>query len=170
MAVSAPFAAAAPALGRRRRAAAGLGRGLRRELGRQAIGGIDRQLEPGESDQRHVQPHGPGAAVDQARGRHDRGAGVAWYVACGLTGDGLDRLTATVLADAGVTGTGSATVEVVRRRGEVAGSASSWLVAINHGESDAELPAVGVELLSGERVAGRLVVPPGHVVVVREEP
>ncbi|KOX16065.1 beta-galactosidase [Saccharothrix sp. NRRL B-16348] len=102
--------------------------------------------------------------------RNDGGTGVAWYVACGLTGDGLDRLTATVLADAGVTGTGSATVEVVRRRGEVAGSAASWLVAINHGESDAELPAVGVELLSGERVAGRLVVPPGHVVVVREEP
>ncbi|WP_367132590.1 beta-galactosidase [Saccharothrix sp. HUAS TT1] len=101
--------------------------------------------------------------------RNGRGDGVAWYVACGLTGDGLDRLTRTALAGAGVTGTGHVDVEVVRRGGEVDGSAVSWLVAVNHGDGDVELPATGVELLSGERVPGGVVVPAGGVVVVREE-
>ena len=59
--------------------------------------------------------------------------------------------------------------EVVRRRGEVAGSAVSWLVAVNHGDVDAELPAAGVELLSGARASGSVVVPAGGVVVLREE-
>lgn len=58
---------------------------------------------------------------------------------------------------------------MVRRTGEVAGAAVSWLVAVNHGDSDAELSAVGVELLSGARASGRVVVPAGGVVVVREE-
>ncbi|MEU4743386.1 beta-galactosidase [Actinosynnema sp. NPDC023658] len=104
--------------------------------------------------------------------RNDRGEGVAWYVACGLDGDGLDRLVATALADSGVEPTGGPAnggVEVVRRRGGAAGSAVSWLVAVNHGDGDAELPAAGVELLSGARASGRVVVPAGGVVVVREE-
>ena len=41
--------------------------------------------------------------------------------------------------------------EVVRRRGEVAGTAVSWLVAVNHGSGDAELPAAGVELQENEK-------------------
>ncbi|ONI86264.1 beta-galactosidase [Saccharothrix sp. ALI-22-I] len=103
--------------------------------------------------------------------RNDHGDGVAWYLACGLTGDGLDRLVRTALHDSGVdhAPTGSGDVEVVRRRGEVAGSAVSWLVAVNHGGGDAELSAVGVELLSGARASGSVVVPAGGVVVVREE-
>jgi beta-galactosidase len=102
--------------------------------------------------------------------RNDHGDGVAWYVACGLTGDGLDRLLGTALDAAGVAaGTGPVGVEVVRRRGGSAGSAVSWLVAVNHGDGDAELSATGVELLSGEPAPGRVVVPAGGVVVVREE-
>jgi beta-galactosidase len=100
--------------------------------------------------------------------RNDHGDGVAWYLACGLTGDGLDRLVRGALDHAGVA-TGAEDVEVVRRTGEVAGTAVSWLVAVNHGDSDAELSAVGVELLSGARASGRVVVPAGGVVVVREE-
>lgn len=100
--------------------------------------------------------------------RNDHGDGVAWYLACGLTGDGLDRLVRGALDHAGVA-TGAQDVEVVRRTGEVAGAAVSWLVAVNHGDSDAELSAVGVELLSGARASGRVVVPAGGVVVVREE-
>lgn len=100
--------------------------------------------------------------------RRDVGAGAAWYLACGLTGDGLDRLVGAVLDHAGVP-RGPEGVEVVRRRGERGGTPVSWLVAVNHGGGDAELPAAGVELLSGERVTGRLVVPAGGVVVVREE-
>jgi beta-galactosidase len=101
--------------------------------------------------------------------RHERGAGAAWYVACGLVGDGLERLVRTALDQAGVPVGPGGGVEVVRRRGEVAGSAVSWLVAVNHGDGDAELPAVGVELLSGARASGRVVVPAGGVVVLREE-
>lgn len=102
--------------------------------------------------------------------RNGRGDGVAWYVACGLGDEGLDRLLRTALDGAGVAaGPGGGEVEVVRRRGGAAGSAVSWLVAINHGGRDAELPAVGVELLSGARASGRVVVPAGGVVVVREE-
>ncbi len=102
--------------------------------------------------------------------RNERGGGVAWYVACGLSGDGLDRLVRTALDRAGVeAGPGGGDVEVVRRRGEVAGSAVSWLVAVNHGGGDAELPAAGVDLLSGARASGRVVVPAGGVVVLREE-
>ncbi|WP_447005530.1 beta-galactosidase [Saccharothrix isguenensis] len=100
--------------------------------------------------------------------RNDHGDGVAWYLACGLTGDGLDRVVRGALDLAGVA-TGPEDVEVVRRTGEVAGTAVSWLVAVNHGDGDAELPAVGVELLSGARASGRVVVPAGGVVVVREE-
>ncbi|MFD7655471.1 beta-galactosidase [Actinosynnema sp. NPDC059797] len=100
--------------------------------------------------------------------RNDRGAGAAWYLACGLGGDGLDRLVQDVLDHAGVP-RGVPGVEVVRRRGERAGAPVSWLVAVNHGGGDAELPAVGVDLLSGERVTGRAVVPAGGVVVLREE-
>lgn len=100
--------------------------------------------------------------------RNDHGDGVAWYLACGLTGDGLDRLVRTALDQAGAP-TGAEGVEVVRRSGEVAGVAVSWLVAVNHGDGDAELSAVGVELLSGARASGRVVVPAGGVVVVREE-
>ncbi|MEU4447881.1 beta-galactosidase [Actinosynnema sp. NPDC050801] len=103
--------------------------------------------------------------------RNEHGDGVAWYVACGLTGDGVDRLLRPVLDQAGVdhVGPGGGDLEVVRRRGVVAGSAVSWLVAVNHGGGDAELPAVGVELLSGARASGSVVVPAGGVVVIREE-
>ncbi|TQM81290.1 beta-galactosidase [Saccharothrix saharensis] len=101
--------------------------------------------------------------------RNERGDGVAWYVGCGLVGDGLDRLLRAALDQAGVAVGPGGDVEVVRRRGEVAGTAVSWLVAVNHGSGDAELPAAGVELLSGARAAGSVVVPAGGVVVLREE-
>ncbi|MCE6994342.1 beta-galactosidase [Saccharothrix sp. S26] len=101
--------------------------------------------------------------------RNERGDGVAWYVACGLVGDGLARLLRTAVEQAGVPLGPGGDVEVVRRRGEVAGSAVSWLVAVNHGSRDAKLPVTGVELLSGARVPGGVVVPAGGVVVIREE-
>ncbi|MEU4763358.1 beta-galactosidase [Actinosynnema sp. NPDC023794] len=101
--------------------------------------------------------------------RNEHGGGVAWYAACGLVGDGLERLVRTALDRAGVPVGPGGDVEVVRRRGEVAGSAVSWLVAVNHSDGDAELPAVGVELLSGARASGSVVVPAGGVVVLREE-
>jgi beta-galactosidase len=102
--------------------------------------------------------------------RNERGEGTAWYLACGLGGDGLRRLVDAVLADADVPGGGAPKgLEVVRRSGVRAGRPVSWLIAVNHADSDAELPAVGVDLLSGARVAGPLRIPAGDVVVLREE-
>jgi beta-galactosidase len=59
-------------------------------------------------------------------------------------------------------------LEIVRRRGSRNGEPVSWLVAINHAAEDVALPASGVELLSGSRVDGLLVVPAGAVAVLRE--
>ncbi|KAA2252122.1 beta-galactosidase [Solihabitans fulvus] len=102
------------------------------------------------------------------RNRH--GAGLAWYLACGLTGDGLRGLVADVLAAADVAPPvpTPAGVEAVRRRGQLAGRPVSWLVAINHTDADVTLDVAGVELLSGSEVSGALTVPAGGVAVVRE--
>jgi beta-galactosidase len=59
-----------------------------------------------------------------------------------------------------------AEVEVVRRR---AGD-RTWLFVINHTDADARLDATGVELLTGARCSGDLVVPAGEVAVIREAP
>jgi beta-galactosidase len=99
--------------------------------------------------------------------RRQHGAGTAWYLACGLVDDGLRRVVDAALEGAGVTGEPG--VEIVRRRGQQQdGEPVSWLVAINHTAQDAEVAATGVELLSGARVDGRLVVPAGAVAVLRE--
>jgi beta-galactosidase len=98
--------------------------------------------------------------------RRQHGAGTAWYVACGLVDDGLRRVVDAALEGAGVSSAPG--VEIVRRRGQRDGEAVSWLIAINHTAQDAEVAATGVELLSGARVDGRLVVPAGAVAVLRE--
>jgi beta-galactosidase len=54
-------------------------------------------------------------------------------------------------------------VEVVRRQS----ASGSYLIVINHGQSDAVVPGDGVELLTGDPVAGRLPVPAGSVRVLR---
>ncbi|GLZ34459.1 beta-galactosidase [Lentzea sp. NBRC 105346] len=99
--------------------------------------------------------------------RNEFGDGVAWYVACGLDESGFARTAESALAEAGITPMNSVVksgVELVRRRGDV-----SWLFAVNHTDTDAEIAASGVEVLSGERVSGRLTVRAGDVVVLREE-
>jgi beta-galactosidase len=103
--------------------------------------------------------------------RNEFGAGVAWYLACGLQGEGLRRLVDAVVEQSGASAVavGPAGVELVRRRGVVDGRDVSWLFAVNHTDADAELDAEGVELLSGARVPGRLVVRAGDVAVLREE-
>lgn len=112
---------------------------------------------------------GPLAGVPAVT-RNRYGAGTAWYVACGLDPTGMERVVAQGCREAGVTPvmTAPAGVEVVRRRGERAGRPTSWLIAVNHTEQDVELPAHGVELLSGTTVTGRLPVRAGDVVVLRE--
>ncbi|ATO14183.1 beta-galactosidase [Micromonospora sp. WMMA2032] len=98
--------------------------------------------------------------------RHAVGAGAAWYVGTRLDDAATDRLVARLLAEAGVRPpvAAPAGVEVVRRRS----AERSWLFVVNHTDGSARLPATGVELLSGERCDGELVVPAGEVAVVRE--
>jgi beta-galactosidase len=93
--------------------------------------------------------------------RHRVGDGVAWYVSTRLGGADLDA----VLREAGVTDDGDVPdgVEVVRRVGDSA----SYLVAINHGDRDVELPGAGKELLTGAPCHGFLPVPAGEVRVLR---
>jgi beta-galactosidase len=99
--------------------------------------------------------------------RHRLGEGTAWYVSTRLDARGLEALLDRPVADAGA-GTRAdlpRDVEVVHRVGEM----GTYVFAINHTASDVKVPleADGTELLTGERVAGRLALPAGAVRVVR---
>ncbi|MFJ4082702.1 beta-galactosidase [Streptomyces iakyrus] len=99
--------------------------------------------------------------------RHRLGEGTAWYVSTRLGADGLDALLGRAGEDAGLAPRADLPrdVEVVRR----SGATGTYLFAVNHAGSDAKVPleSPGTELLTGDRAAGRLVVPAGAVRVVR---
>jgi beta-galactosidase len=100
--------------------------------------------------------------------RHRSGAGTAWYVSTRLDEAGLLRLVGTLLDTAGVAAgrpARPAGVELVRRAAE----GVSWLFAINHTGEAQQVPASGVDLVSGERAYGSLDLPPGGYAVVREQ-
>ncbi|TDC39292.1 beta-galactosidase [Micromonospora sp. 15K316] len=99
--------------------------------------------------------------------RHAVGAGAAWYLGTRLDQPATDRLVARLVAESGVRPAAEAPpgVEVVRRRG----AERSWLFVLNHTDDVARLPVTGVDLLTGERCDGALVVPAGEVAVVRED-
>ncbi|WP_062211076.1 beta-galactosidase [Streptomyces sp. NBRC 109706] len=107
------------------------------------------------------------AAGGPAVTRHQLGEGTAWYVSAHLGRDDLDAVLAAASADAGLPEHDPLPrdLEVVRRRGE----RGDYLFAINHADAEAalELTAPGEELLTGERVTGKLAVPAGEVRVVR---
>ncbi|MEU0744453.1 beta-galactosidase [Streptomyces sp. NPDC006134] len=107
------------------------------------------------------------AAGHPAVTRHRLGEGTAWYVSTRLGAEGLDAVLDRAARDARIAPRAALPhdVEVVRRTGE----SGTYLFAINHSASDAEVPldAPGTELPSGERAAGRLTVPAGAVRVVR---
>ncbi|MFF7949457.1 beta-galactosidase [Streptomyces griseorubiginosus] len=99
--------------------------------------------------------------------RHPYGEGVAWYLATRPDPATLAGLLGRICEEAGVqpvlAGVPSG-VEAVRRTGADA----EYLFLIDHGGSGAEVPAEGVELLTGKDVSGWVTVPPGGVAVVRE--
>ncbi|MEV5886065.1 beta-galactosidase [Streptomyces sp. NPDC052020] len=99
--------------------------------------------------------------------RHRLGEGTAWYVSTRLGAEGLDAVLDQAARDARIAPRAELPrdVEVVRRTGE----SGSYLFAINHTASDAKVPleAPGTDVLTGERAAGRLMVPSGAVRVVR---
>jgi beta-galactosidase len=112
------------------------------------------------------------AAGGPAVTRHAHAAGVAWYVSTRLSGADLDAVLSPACRDAGLAPVAPPEgVEVVRRR--AAGpdpTGPSYLIAINHADRDAELPARGRELLTDADCAGTLRIPAGAVRVVREVP
>jgi beta-galactosidase len=94
--------------------------------------------------------------------RNAFGAGTTWYVSTMLADDGLDDLLRAVAGEAGLAVDG---VPVSRRVDE---DGNSWLFAFNHSDAAVTVPASGLELLSGQEVAGTLELAPGDVAVVRE--
>jgi beta-galactosidase len=96
--------------------------------------------------------------------RHSYGAGQAWYVSTRLSGTDLAELLSRAYADAGLQplpGVPS-DVELVRREG----GGRSYLIAVNHAESDVTVEASGTELITGAVATGEVTVPAGGVRVV----
>ncbi|KUO06030.1 beta-galactosidase [Streptomyces caeruleatus] len=108
---------------------------------------------------------GPLAGVP-AITRHTYGSGTAWYLATHPDTTTLDAVLERIREEAGVRPEHDvpAGVEVVRRRGAEA----DYLFLIDHAGHGAEIPAEGVELLTGKPVVGSVTVPEGGVAVVRE--
>ena len=109
---------------------------------------------------------GPDAGLP-AITRHRVGSGDAWYLATRLEPAGLEDLLATVCAEAGCTPPARPVrdLEVVRRRD----ASASYLVALNHGPTDATVDACGTDLLTGVRHDRAVPVPAGGVVVIAED-
>lgn len=95
--------------------------------------------------------------------RHAYGSGTGWYVSTCPDVDGLAPVLAAAYRDAGLTPAGLPDgLEVVRRHGD----ACDYVVAVNHGADPAWLPVTGVDLLTGEELAGTASVPGGGARVV----
>lgn len=102
--------------------------------------------------------------------RNSWGAGSAWYLATLPDAAGYRALLGEIVASAGVRPAArvegaDGPLELVRRRGADA----DYLFVVNHGESPVSVETAGTELVTSERVAGRLSVPGGAVRIVREE-
>ncbi|MFV0137938.1 beta-galactosidase [Streptomyces sp. HMX87] len=99
--------------------------------------------------------------------RHTFGRGTAWYAAGRLPVPALRQVVRAVCEQAHVSPVVEAPpgLEAVRRVGE----RHSCLFLVNHTEDTVTVPVTGVGLAGGEVTDGRAVVPPGGVVVVRED-
>ncbi|MFJ7043428.1 beta-galactosidase [Streptomyces sp. NPDC101112] len=98
--------------------------------------------------------------------RQRHGDGTAWYLATRPDPETLAALLHRIREEARVAPEHPVPegIEVVRRRGAEA----HYLFLIDHGGKGADVPAEGVELLTGTPVAGVVTVPPGGVAVIRE--
>ncbi|WP_246852689.1 beta-galactosidase [Naasia sp. SYSU D00948] len=135
--------------------------------------GDDAATLPADVWQEALQLHGAEVVARYADGpgadgpaitRHRFGSGTGWYVSTRLDAIALRRVMTDVYADAGLVPRGLPEgLEVVTRHGAEA----DYVVAINHLEVPARLPADGVELLTGAEVRTFLDVPAGEVAVIR---
>jgi len=97
--------------------------------------------------------------------RRSVGRGAAWYVATRLDAEGTARLLGRVLTEAGIEhGSHPTGVEVVRR----VGAGKSFLFVVNHTDSDVEVDADGVDLVTGRTCSRTITVVGGGVGVVQE--
>ncbi|GAB3972214.1 hypothetical protein GCM10027615_32720 [Plantactinospora veratri] len=106
------------------------------------------------------------AAGGPAVTRHSLGAGHAWYVSTRLDAAGLGPVLRAAYRDAGLVPPDGVPdgVELVRRAGA---DGSRFLIAVNHADRDAELPATGTDLVDGTVHDGVLRLPAGGVRVLR---
>lgn len=100
--------------------------------------------------------------------RRRDGDGTATYLATRPDADGIRAIVAEWLATVSIepVAVADAGLELVRRRGET----GSFLFALNHGRTALTMHARGIDLLTGERFEGLIVVEPGDVRVIREAP
>jgi len=104
------------------------------------------------------------AASGPAITRNQYGQGTAWYVSTKLDGGNLAGLVLEAVSVAGIEAGVQPPVglEVVSRHSET----GSFTFLINHTDADAEYPAHGLNLLSGEDVRGTAHIPAGTICVV----
>ena len=123
--------------------------------------------------------HAPGAEVlagyrggvldgQPAVTRNRWGTGTGWYCSTRLRDDDLAALLAEVGRAAGVAPTCPGLPEGVEAVRRLAPDGRSWLFAFNDSGAAVEVPARGVELLTGAVVTGAVEVQSGGVAVVRE--
>ena len=126
--------------------------------------------ELGRSDDAEVLVYFAEGAVSgsPALTRRQVGAGSAFYLATHLGGEHLHSLVSRLLDESGVEPVVRAPrgVEAVRRSSEKA----RYLFLANHTDQEQNVPATGFDLLSGAQASGRLVLAPGGVAVLREDP
>lgn len=100
--------------------------------------------------------------------RNKVGRGSAWYISTRLDEESWSRWLAFVAGVAGVrpvrAGLPPGVETVIRREGERA-----WLFVLNHTDGEQDVPADGMDLLTGARVTGSVRVRPGGAAVIRTE-
>lgn len=101
-----------------------------------------------------------------ALAKNNFGNGIAWYQGTSLSAKDQSDYLVKILRASHVSPIIEAPegVEVVRRKN----NESSWLIAINHTQSNIKIPATGTELFSGQSITGSIKIPAGEVVVIRE--
>ena len=133
-------------------------------LGNGATGTVwSEEIHPGTATVLSRYTSGP-AASGPAITRNDFGSGTAWYVSTKLDGGHLADVVLDAVRNAGIeTGVQPpAGLEVASRSSED----GTFTFLINHTDADAQYPATGLNLLSGEAVGGSAHVPAGTICVI----
>ncbi|MEJ1114425.1 beta-galactosidase [Paenarthrobacter sp. CCNWLY172] len=133
-------------------------------LGNGATGTVwSEEIHPGTATVLSRYTSGP-AATGPAITRNDFGSGTAWYVSTKLDGAHLADVVLDAVRNAGIN-IGirpPAGLEVASRNSED----GTFTFLINHTDADAQYPATGLNLLSGEVVGGIAHVPAGTICVI----